>query len=406
MTVADRWLLPDGIEEILPNQAFRVESLRRQVLDLYHSWGYDLVIPPLVEFTDSLLSGTGSDLDLMTFKVTDQISGRMMGIRADMTPQTSRMDAHSLRRNGPSRLCYTGTVLYTKPRYPLASRAPIQVGVELYGEAGLDADIEVISLMVETLRLAGLEKPQLDLGHVGIYGNLLEDAGLTKDQESTLFDLLQRKSIPELDTWIAGNIEDSASASMIRALVDLSGDESVLDRARDLFAEAPAEVELALDELQAVVDALKVSSPDSELYLDLSELRGYHYHTGVVFAAYAPGVGQAIGNGGRYDHVGEAFGRSRPATGFNMSLQALVQLSMAQTSNSMDHIPSGIFARVIETADAGQQEYIEQQKAIAELRKNGERVVSGFPGQQPNFEELHCNRQLLLVDGEFQVKEV
>jgi ATP phosphoribosyltransferase regulatory subunit len=395
MTVADRWLLPDGVEEILPNQAFKVERLRRQVLDLYHGWGYDLVIPPLVEFTDSLLSGTGSDLDLMTFKVTDQISGRMMGVRADITPQTSRMDAHSLRRNGPSRLCYAGTVLYTKPRYPLASRSPIQIGVELYGEAGLAADIEVISLMVETLQLAGLEKPQLDLGHVGVYGNLLEEAGLSKNQEATLFDLLQRKSVPELDVWVADNISDTATATMIRALVDLAGDASVLDRARELFAEAPAEVELALDELQAVVDALKVSSPDAELYLDLSELRGYHYHTGVVFAAYAPSAGQAIGNGGRYDHVGEAFGRSRPATGFNISLQALVQLS-----NSMNHIPSGVFA------PAGENENIAQQKVIAELRKNGERVVCGFPGQQPNYEELHCDRQLLLVDGKFQVEAV
>ncbi|MDX2350173.1 MAG: ATP phosphoribosyltransferase regulatory subunit [Porticoccus sp.] len=395
MTVADRWLLPDGVEEILPNQAFKVERLRRQVLDLYHGWGYDLVIPPLVEFTDSLLSGTGSDLDLMTFKVTDQISGRMMGIRADITPQTSRMDAHSLRRNGPSRLCYAGTVLYTKPRYPLASRSPIQIGVELYGEAGLAADIEVISLMVETLRLAGLEKPQLDLGHVGVYGNLLEEAGLSKNQEATLFDLLQRKSVPELDVWVADNISDTATATMIRALVDLAGDASVIDRARELFAEAPAEVELALDELQAVVDALKISSPDAELYLDLSELRGYHYHTGVVFAAYAPGAGQAIGNGGRYDHVGEAFGRSRPATGFNISLQALVQLS-----NNMDHIPSGIFVPAVESENSAQQ------KVIAELRKSGERVVSGFPGQQPNYGELHCDRQLLLVGGEFQIKAV
>jgi ATP phosphoribosyltransferase regulatory subunit len=395
MTVADRWLLPDGVEEILPNQAFKVERLRRQVLDLYHGWGYDLVIPPLVEFTDSLLSGTGSDLDLMTFKVTDQISGRMMGVRADITPQTSRMDAHSLRRNGPSRLCYAGTVLYTKPRYPLASRSPIQIGVELYGEAGLAADIEVISLMVETLRLAGLEKPQLDLGHVGVYGNLLEEAGLSKNQEATLFDLLQRKSVPELDVWVADNINDTATATMIRALVDLAGDASVLDRARELFADAPAEVELALDELQAVVDALKISSPDAELYLDLSELRGYHYHTGVVFAAYAPGAGQAIGNGGRYDHVGEAFGRSRPATGFNISLQALVQLS-----SNMDHIPSGIFAPAIEDDSASQQ------KVIAALRKKGERVVCGFPGQQPNYGELHCDRQLLLVSGEFQINAV
>jgi ATP phosphoribosyltransferase regulatory subunit len=403
MTVADRWLLPDGVEEILPNQAFRVEGLRRQVLDLYHRWGYDLVIPPLVEFTDSLLSGTGSDLDLMTFKVTDQISGRMMGIRADMTPQTSRMDAHSLRRKGPSRLCYAGTVLYTKPRYPLASRSPIQIGVELYGEAGLDADIEVIRLMVETLRLAGLEKPQLDLGHVGIYGNLLENANLSADQEVMLFDLLQRKSVPELDAWIASNIEDTAIAAMIRALIDLAGDASVLDDARQVFAEAPAEVELALDELQAVVDGLRMTSPEVELYLDLSELRGYHYHTGVVFAAYAPGVGQAIGNGGRYDHVGEAFGRSRPATGFNMNLQSLVQLSERQGLADEFEVTTGIY---VPATDGSHQSERAQQQVVAELRADGERVVCGFPGQQPDYEELHCDRQLLLVDEQFQVVTV
>lgn len=395
MIVADPWLLPDGIEEILPNKAFRVESLRRQVLNLYHSWGYDLVIPPLVEFTDSLLSGTGSDLDLMTFKLTDQISGRMMGIRADMTPQTSRMDAHSLKRSGPSRLCYTGTVLYTKPRYPLASRAPIHIGLELYGEPGLGADIEVIQLMVETLQLAGLEKPQLDIGHVGIYGSLLEEANLSKEQEATLFDLLQRKSLPELNAWIPEKIQDGVIAKMIVALVNLAGDETVLDRARDILASAPAEVALAIDELQAVVNALKNRCPEAELYLDLSELRGYHYHTGVVFTAYAPGVGQAIGNGGRCDYVGAAFGRSRPATGFNMDLQALVDLS-----GDMEFTPNGIFVPAIDGEAIGCQQF------ITELRKKGERVVCGFSEQQPNFKELHCDRQLELVNGEFQVKSV
>jgi len=392
MTVADRWLLPDGVEEILPNRALQIERLRRQILDLYHSWGYDLVIPPLVEFTDSLLSGTGSDLDLMTFKVTDQLSGRTMGIRADITPQTSRMDAHSLQRQGPSRLCYASTVLYTRPRHALESRSPIQIGVELYGESGLAADIEVISLMLETLSLVGLDKPQLDLGHVGVYGSLLECAELTADQEAELFELLQRKAVPELDVWVAANLPDPEMAGMIRSLVDLAGGVEVLDRAREVFAGAPAEVELALDELQAAVDSLLEGYPGVGLYLDLSELRGYHYHTGIVFAAYAQGIGQAIGNGGRYDHVGEGFGRSRPATGFNMSLQALAQLADSSP------IASGIFAPASE--DNGLRE------AVAELRRRGERVVCGFPGQQPNYEELHCDRQLLLVDGTYRVKPV
>ena len=389
MTVADRWLLPDGIEEILPNQALQIERLRRQVLDLYHCWGYDLVIPPLVEFTESLLSGTGSDLDLMTFKVTDQISGRMMGVRADMTPQTSRMDAHSLRRNGPSRLCYAGTVLYTRPKQALESRSPIQIGVELYGEPGLEADIEVISLMVETLRLAGLGTPQLDLGHVGIYASLLEAAELSADREAELFDLLQRKAVPELDVWLGKCLDNAEIALMIRALVGLAGDASVLDRAREVFAEAPAEVELALDELQAVVSALSESFPDLGLYLDLSELRGYHYHTGIVFAAYDQGLGQAIGNGGRYDHVGKGFGRSRPATGFNMSLQSLARVALSGA------VAGGIFAPVSEEPG--------WRKAVAALRSNGERVVCGFPGQEPDYQELHCDRQLVWLDGTYKI---
>jgi ATP phosphoribosyltransferase regulatory subunit len=392
MTVADRWLLPDGIEEILPNQALQIERLRRQVLDLYHCWGYDLVIPPLVEFTESLLSGTGSDLDLMTFKVTDQISGRMMGVRADMTPQTSRMDAHSLRRNGPSRLCYAGTVLYTRPKQALESRSPIQIGVELYGEPGLEADIEVISLMVETLRLAGLGTPQLDLGHVGIYASLLEAAELSADREAELFDLLQRKAVPELDVWLGKCLENADIALMIRALVGLAGDASVLDRAREVFAEAPAEVELALDELQAVVGALSESFPDLELYLDLSELRGYHYHTGIVFAAYDQGLGQAIGNGGRYDHVGKGFGRSRPATGFNMSLQSLARVALSGA------VAGGIFAPVSEEPG--------WRKAVAALRSDGERVVCGFPGQEPDYQELHCDRQLVWLDGIYKITAV
>lgn len=393
MAVVNQWLLPDGIEDVLPEQALKMEKLRRQALDLYYSWGYDLVIPPLVEFTESLLSGTGSDLDLMTFKLTDQVSGRMMGVRADITPQTSRMDSHSLKRKGPSRLSYVGPVLYTKPRYPLESRSPIQIGVELYGESRLSADIEVIRLMVETLALAGLKNPRLDLGHVGIYESLLEVLSLSDQKEKELFDLIQRKSIPELNFWISENIQDSVYAKMLRSLIDLAGDISVLDKAREFLTEAPAEVELALDELQSVANALKISNPEMELCFDLSELRGYHYHTGLVFAAYAPGVGQAVGNGGRYDHVGKNFGRSRAATGFNMSLHMLVQF----TQNQKD-LPSAIFSPVTDSHD--------QHKVIQKLRLSGDRVILGFPNQEPDYDELGCDRQLILVDGKFQLLPV
>jgi len=389
MTDINQWLLPDGIEDILPKQALKMENLRREALDLYHSWGYDLVAPPLVEFTESLLSGTGSDLDLMTFKLTDQISGRTMGIRADLTPQTARMDAHSLQRKGPSRLCYVGTVLYTKSRHPLESRSPIQIGIELYGESRLAADIEVIRLMIETLGLVGLKSLRLDLGHVSIYESLIEVLSLSSKQEKELFNLVQSKAIPQLNTWISSNIKDNAYAKMIKSLVGLVGDISILDTARKLLADAPAEVELALDELQAVANALKISSPDLELCFDLSELRGYHYHTGLVFAVYTQGVGQAIGNGGRYDHVGESFGRSRAATGFNMNLKTLVQFDQNEKV-----IISGIFAPAMDD---------DQHDIIQKLRLAGNRVVRGFAGQEPDFEELGCDRQLILVNKEFQV---
>src|SRR5690554_5418560 len=268
MTQVDRWLLPEGIEEILPSQAFQVERLRRVLLDFYHAWGYDLVIPPLAEFTDSLLSGSRRDLELLTFKLTDQLSGRMMGVRADITPQTARMDAHSLRRNGPNRLCYASTVLYTRPRSPLASRTPIQVGVELYGEADLAADIEVITLMVEALGQAGVEGICLDLGHVGLYRAIEECLPVDEASKDELFSLLQGKS-SELPAWIAANIDDPELAEMIARLPGLTGDAGILDTARELFAGAPAEVELAIDELEQVVNAVRATCPGIRIYLDL-----------------------------------------------------------------------------------------------------------------------------------------
>ncbi len=392
--MSNRWLLPDGVEEILPNRAFQLEQLRRRLLDLYHSWGYDLVIPPLVEFSESLLSGTGADLDLLTFKVTDQLSGRMMGIRADITPQITRIDAHSLPHQGPSRFCYAATVLHTRPRSPLQSRSPIQVGVELYGEPSLAADLEVIELMVETMRIAEPGAIHLDLGHVGIYSCLLEEASLNSAQETELFDLLQRKAVPELEAWLDRNITDAAIAGMFRQLVDLSGDASILEQARELFAAAPAEVELALDELNEIVSQLAQVAPSAEIYIDLCELRGYHYHTGLVFSVYSPDLGQAIGNGGRYDHVGEAFGRSRPATGFNVSLNALLALS----ANGRNRV-AGIYAPNVDNDKAVRE-------AVTGLREKGERVVCGFAGQEPDFTELQCDRQLVLKDGEYQVVEI
>ena len=324
MTSVDRWQLPDGIEEILPPQAAAVEALRRQLLDLYRSWGYQMVIPPLIEFTESLLIGLGHDLDLLTFRLTDQLSGRSLGVRADITPQVARIDAHSLAEEGITRLCYAGSILHTRPKSLMASRSPIQVGAELYGDNSLAADVEIVRLMLATLDAAGLGQITLDLGHVGIYEAVLDCAGLSEEQEQTVFDALQRKSVPDLRLALAD--VDEQAAALIIALVDLHGDESVLGNARELFAErAPAALE-AVDALQEVAADLRRQRPDLSISFDLAELRGYNYHTGIVFAAYVPGHGQALANGGRYDDVGEVFGRARPATGFATDLKALVAL--------------------------------------------------------------------------------
>ena len=391
MTNIDSWLLPDGIDEVLPEQAQLVESARRNLLDLYTCWGYDLVIPPMVEFTESLLSGSGADLDLMTFRVTDQISGRMMGIRADITPQTARMDAHSLCRQGPSRLCYAGTVLQTRPRGPLESRSPISIGVELFGEPSLDADIEVIELFLKTLEVAGIDSVHLDLGHVDISRGLLALANLNLGQEAEFFELLQSKAVAEINVWVDKNISDSELADWLKLLPTLSGGAEILQKARNSLAGAPDVVTGALNELEQILAALNDS--DITVHLDLGELPGFHYHTGVVFAAYVQGHGKALGNGGRYDHVGESFGRSRPATGFAFDLKSLV---------SRGHFPSQRKAGIFVSADLD----AECQQQVALLREQGERVVQGFSGQIVDHQEINCDRQLVCQGDQFVVEKL
>lgn len=379
-------MLPDGVEELLPAEAARVESLRRQLLDLYSRWGYDLVVPPLLEFTDSLLIGLGSDLDLQTFKMTDQMSGRMLGIRPDITPQTARMDAHSLNREGPVRLCYAGSVLHTRPQSLLASRCPIQVGAELYGEASVQADIEIIGLMLETLALAGIRGVRLDLGHVGIYRELVKAAGLDEGQEQALFDVLQRKAMPELQ--VLANELPQAWRQALVGLASLHGGREVLSRAREWLASAPRAVAQALDALEAVADGVLRRMPDADLFFDLGELRGYHYHTGLVFAAYAPGAGRALANGGRYDDVGAVFGRARPATGFGTDLKTLLAFTTLAAAPAR-----GILAPA-EDSDG-------LWEAVQALRADGERVVTAFAGQDG---DSGCDRELVFLDGLWQVQ--
>ncbi|WP_286786545.1 MULTISPECIES: ATP phosphoribosyltransferase regulatory subunit [Pseudomonas] len=390
MATVDRWLLPDGIEEVLPPEAALIETARRRVLDLFQCWGYEFVVTPHIEYLDSLLTGAAQDLDLRTFKVTDPLSGRLMGFRADITPQVARMDAHSLRREGPSRLCYAGSVLHAKPRALTTSRSPIQLGAELYGDASPASDVEVISLMLDTLALAEVPDVHMDLGHVGIYRGLASAAGLSGEAEQRLFDALQRKAVDEVAELTA--TLSPTLAGMLRSLVDLCGGREVLDLAQACLVEAPDDVHLALDELIAIADSLSLRYPELPLYFDLGELRGYHYHTGVVFAAFVPGLGHSIAQGGRYDDIGADFGRARPATGFSTDLKSLVTLGDMRLGEPL----SGIWAPDSHDLPLWQ--------AIQRLRQEGQRVVQALPGQaDAAAREASCDRQLLLRDGRWQV---
>lgn len=325
MTVSDRWLLPDGVEDILPPLAGQIESLRRDVMDNCQRWGYQLVIPPLIEYLDSLFTGTGHDLALQTFKLTDQSTGRMMGVRADITPQAARIDAHTFRQEGVTRLCYAGHVLHTRPRHMLTGRTPIQAGCELFGSASSEADFEVISLMLECLRVAGVSQVHLDLAHVSIYQSLIEAADFDEATEQAIFDAMGRKSVPELDQLL-GECQPGTAGAALRALARVSGGVEALAAAREVLASAPQPVLEALGQLEKMAARLAEAFPDLSLGFDFCELRGYNYHTGLVFSAYVPGHGESVGKGGRYDAIGRDFGRARPATGFTLDVRALVSL--------------------------------------------------------------------------------
>ena len=396
MTSAKRWLLPDGVEEILPLEASKLEHLRRQLLDLYESWGYQLVITPLIEYLDSLLVGSSQDLDLHTFKITDQLSGRMMGIRADITPQAARIDAHCMNREGPVRLCYADNVLHTKPRGLLTSRVPIRVGAELYGHAGVDCDIELICLMYATLDAAAINDISIVLGHVGIFRALVVEAAMDEATESTLFDAVQRKAYDEIDAVLDAAVKDESLHSMLKQLTRLSGDEATLQEALTIFEDAPKSVKKELLELVLIVEGVKERHPEITLCFDLCELRGYEYHTGIVFAAYTPDYGRAVAKGGRYDHIGEVFGRSRPASGFDSDLKTIARLSSKTfTSKKAIIAPCGSDAKLL--------------GAIAALRSSGEIVISNLLEDGLDAEDLadlNCDRELVLRDDEWVVENL
>ncbi|MBN8766396.1 MAG: ATP phosphoribosyltransferase regulatory subunit [Thiobacillus sp. SCN 64-317] len=310
------WLLPENVEDVLPPRAWRMEDMRRALLDLFRGHGYQLVIPPLMEYVDSLLTGVGADLDLKTFKLVDQLSGRLMGVRADITPQVARIDAHLLATNAVNRLCYAGSVLHTQSAGFHRSREPIQIGAELYGEAGTEADLEILTLMLQGLAVCGVKTPQLDIGHVGVYRALAQEAGLSSEIEHQLFGALQAKDSSAVSVLTAGM--QASLRDAFAALPQLYGDRSMLAEARMRLPQL-ASVQTALDTLETIDRSLC----DVEVAYDLTELRGYGYHSGVVFAAYTGGRSHAIAQGGRYDEVGRVFGRARPATGFSMDLREL-----------------------------------------------------------------------------------
>jgi ATP phosphoribosyltransferase regulatory subunit len=405
----DRWLLPEGIQEVLSPQALTIELERRSLLDLYHTWGYDLVEPPMIDFLDSLLTGTGHDLQLMTFTLTDQLSGKLLGVRADMTPQIARIDAHHIKTEHPSRFCYIGHVLKTRLEGFNQSRSPLQVGVELYGHDAPSSDVEILLLMIETLKSVGLKDFHIDLGHVGIFRSLVKQAKLIPTEEDVLFDALQRKAVPELSAYLSTLKISSQLKQQFIALVDLNGDIGVIDKARQILMPEGVnkdnyDLQTALDNLAAIANGLLTRTPEQSLYFDLAELRGYNYHTGVVFTAYLPGHGQQIAQGGRYDGIGKTFGRSRPATGFSADLVALVAMTKPNTDTVERKI---IFAPASVETELTQQ--------IIMLRQQGQRVIcqlaeDSIQQQGVNLavkaQAMGCTHILDKLSGEWQLKVI
>ena len=386
------WLLPEYIEDILPAEALAIEVTRRRVLDRMLVHGYQLVGPPMLEYVESLLSGSGGDLDLRMFKVVDQLSGRMMALRADMTPQAARIDAHLLNRSGVTRLCYAGSVLQTVPSGLTRTREPLQIGAELYGHDGLESDLEIQQLMLQSLSIAGITKTHLDLGHVAVFRGLVKSAGISNELETQLFCALQSKDVSGLRD-LCSKLDKAVDKKVHRALMllpELYGDKKILEDARKLLPDFP-EIQTALNELESVSSEL--SPLVDTLSFDLADLRGYQYHTGMVFAAYSKGCPNAVALGGRYDEIGKAFGRSRPATGFSMDLRELSGLVKPTP------YPKGVLASYKKSDKS-------LDKEIERLRSEGQIVVINLPGHQNDQDALDCDRQLVMDQGVWKIEKI
>ncbi|OTP68860.1 ATP phosphoribosyltransferase regulatory subunit [Caballeronia sordidicola] len=377
------WLLPENIADVLPSEARKIEELRRRLLDRFRSYGYELVMPPMLEYLESLLTSGGSDLNLRTFKLVDQLSGRTLGLRADITPQVSRIDAHLLNRQGVTRLCYAGNVLHTRPRGLHATREQIQIGAEIYGHAGLEADLEIQQLMLDSLRLSGLNKVRLDLCHAGVLAALLDlEPGAAALGES-LYDALGAKDVPRLNE-LTSRLGDVARDAL-RALPSLYGDASVLDEARARLPNLPV-IGRALDDLAF----LAAQAHGAELMIDLADLRGYAYHSGVMFSAYVDGVPNAVARGGRYDDVGQAYGRARPATGFSLDLREVARISPVDARGSAVLAPWNHDEPL--------------SAAVAKLRDAGEVVIQALPGHDHDLDEFAFDRVLVERNGTWVVE--
>ena len=379
------WLLPENIADVLPSEARKIEELRRAILDNFRLYGYEMVMPPLLEYLESLLAGAGADTNLRTFKLVDQLSGRTMGVRPDMTIQVARIDAHLLNRASVTRLCYAGSVLHTRPQGLHATREPLQIGAEIYGHAGLEADAEIQELALASLALSGFTEVRLDLSHAGVLRAIVASDPKAARDEQELYNLLRAKDVAGLRAQTA---EYSALCrEALLALPSLYGDAAVLAKARAILPALPG-IAQALDELELLVSLAGSAS----VTVDLADLRGYQYESGAMFAIYVPGLPNAVARGGRYDHVGEAFGRARPATGFSMDLRELARLLPLAERKRAIRAPWG--------RDAALRE------KIVELRRAGEVVIQHLPGHENDQEEFDCDRTLVLDGGDWVLKKL
>ena len=378
------WLLPEYIEDILPIEAQRIEHLRRSLLDTFVLHGYELVQPPILEYIDSLLTGTGRDMDLRIFKLVDQLNGRMMGLRADITPQVARIDAHLLNQNAVTRLCYCGNILHTLPADITATREPLQIGAEIYGHGGIESDKEIQQLVVKSLQIAGIVNPQIDMGHVAVFRTLSQRAGIGSELESDLFAALQAKDIAVLRGMTSQM--DKVIGKALLLLPELYGDIEILKKAEQLLPDFP-EIKKAILDLRNLADACSIP-----VTFDLADLRGYHYHTGVVFAVYAPSVPNAIVLGGRYDEVGKAFGHARPATGFSMDLREIAKLAQLAFKRNAIIAPYKNDPSL--------------QMKMDDLRSQGHVVIQQLPGQEQTSISFEYNKKLILRSGKWEVVDI